>query len=226
MTQSRACTIVFAKAPITGAVKRRLIPAIGAEAACRLHELMVEHGVAKVVKAGLGDVQLWCAPDTQHPLFHALQQRYSISLHKQTGNDLGERMHHAFDAALRDYRQVLIVGTDCPFLNTKLMAEAINALAHADSAVITPAHDGGYVLLGLSRNERHLFDDMEWGTAQVCQETLSRLDKYHYQCKVTNTIHDIDRYEDLLYLKTAAKEAGLNGKTTAFLDQVLQSAGQ
>lgn len=224
MTQADACIIVFAKAPLPGQVKTRLIPEIGADAASRLHCLLAEHGVTTAANSGMGDVQLWCAPDTRHDLFRALQQQYSISLHQQQGAGLGERMYHAFNAALVSYRHVVIVGTDCPFLRKQDYVEAIADLRQGYDAVISPAQDGGYVLLGLNRNETRLFDDMPWGTGQVCQETQARLAACHYQWKTLATLRDIDRYEDLLYLRAVAGDAGLNSEFATYLAQLVAPA--
>jgi len=222
-TSLSTAIVVFAKAPVAGQVKRRLIPAIGAEAACRLYEHMIVHEVANAVNAAVDEVQLWCAPDSGHALFQSLQQRFPVTLHQQQGQDLGSRMHYAFDQALRDFERVLLVGTDCPFLTTSILNRSLNILNAPDSAVIVPSHDGGYVLLGLMRNDRRLFEDIPWSTARVYQDTVTRLDRCHYQWQAMETLHDIDRYDDLLYLKATAGEAGLNRETVDFLGEVLAS---
>lgn len=205
MSPINRCIIVFAKAPEPGAVKRRLIPNIGAETAANLQARMLENGITTAINAGLADVQLWCTPNCQHPLFHSLSQRFALTLHAQQGNDLGERMYNAFESALANYRQVVLVGTDCPFISVETYHLAFSALSEGNDAIIAPAYDGGYVLLGLLRNDWRLFENISWGSGQVCDDTCARLNVGGFQWQALETYRDIDHYEDLLYLKSIAK---------------------
>ena len=79
---------IFARAPVPGAAKTRLIPLLGAEGAAKLHEKLVLHAIANARAADVGPVTLWCAPDSSHPFF----AQTGVALADQHGADLGARM--------------------------------------------------------------------------------------------------------------------------------------
>jgi len=138
---------VFAKAPVAGEVKTRLAATLGDEGAARLHERLVERALATALEARLGPVTLWCSPDESHPFFQGCARRDAVPLRRQVGADLGERMHHAFEATPGP---LLLIGSDCPALAPRDLHAAAEALRTRD-AVFIPAEDGGYVLVGLAR---------------------------------------------------------------------------
>jgi uncharacterized protein len=108
--------MVFAKAPRPGAVKTRLIPALGADGAAELHGALVELALATACAARFDATELHCAPGVDDPFFRACSARHAISLAAQIGDNLGERMHAAFAAALGGAAQAVLIGTDCPAL--------------------------------------------------------------------------------------------------------------
>ncbi len=188
--------LVFAKAPVAGQVKTRLIPALDAEAAARLHGELMMHTLHTVCAANAGNVELWCAPDKQHPWFAACQARFPVTLHAQQGDDLGERMLHAATMALRRATAVILVGTDCPTLCAEDLHAAQSALLTADAA-LGPAADGGYWLLGLRHHDAALFSDIEWGSEQVLAVTRQRLHALGWTWRELATRWDVDRPADL-----------------------------
>jgi uncharacterized protein len=204
MTEPRtACEIaVLAKAPIGGLAKTRLIPRLGAERAARLQAALTEHAVLTALAAGLGTVTLWCAPDTRHPAFAALAQRTGVALRAQHGADLGARMAHAV-AEHRGRGPVLVTGTDCPALTAEHLRVAATVLAAGDDAVLYPAEDGGYVLVGLAASHPGLFEGIPWGSDRVMSATRERLFALGLRWSEPATLWDIDRPEDLDRLGTA-----------------------
>ena len=199
-----ACIMVFAKAPETGQVKTRLIPVLGAQGAANLHEKLVRHTLATVTRANLCPVQLWCAPcpSWPHAFFARCQSDFPVSLHEQCGNDLGERMHHALTTALQKYAYVVLIGTDCPTLTTHYLHQALDALQQGAHAVLGPAADGGYVLIGARQSPASLFSGIPWGTASVLNETRTRLRNLEWQWQELTELWDVDRPEDLPRLET------------------------
>ncbi len=189
--------LIFAKAPEPGCVKTRLIPALGAEGAARFHRDLLQQVVESVVSAGLSPVQLWCAPDSVHDLFQQLAARYDLLLCDQAGADLGERMCHAAERALETSDAVLLIGADCPVLGAAHLLQALQWLANGEDAVLGPAEDGGYVLLGLRRSSAALFEKMPWGGDQVLEMTRSRLAGLGWRWRMLEPLWDIDRPEDL-----------------------------
>ncbi|MEO6697527.1 MAG: TIGR04282 family arsenosugar biosynthesis glycosyltransferase, partial [Gammaproteobacteria bacterium] len=149
---SDARIMVFAKAPVAGTVKTRLIPALGAHGAAALHTTLTRHSIATAVNAPLCPVELWCSPDAHHPFFAQCQKDFGVTLQQQQGNNLGERMAQAFDTVLQQHPYAVVIGTDCPTLTTQDLRAALNALHEGFDAVIGPAEDGGYVLIGLRRS--------------------------------------------------------------------------
>lgn len=190
--------LVFAKAPVPGAVKTRLIPALGAAGAASLHATLVGHALDVATAGALCPVELWCTPDCEAPFFAGCAGRWPVSLHRQQGEDLGARMRDALAAALTRARRVLLIGSDCPALTPALLARALDALDDAGTdAVLTPAQDGGYVLIGLRRIDDRLFSAMPWGTDRVMEETRARMRQIGWRWIETATLRDIDDADDL-----------------------------
>ena len=196
--------IVFAKAPQPGAAKTRLIPLLGAAGAATLHARLIEHTLATACAAGAGQVELCCAPHTDDPFFQYCGGRYDITLTAQADGDLGARMLDAFARALRDARHVIMIGTDCPALTAAHLQQAARALADGGDAVLMPAEDGGYVLIGLKRCDTTLFNGIEWGGAEVMATTRERLRRLQWPWRELETLWDIDRPEDYRRLLATA----------------------
>ena len=193
----QSAILVFAKAPVPGTVKTRLIPKISKQKAADLHAAMVTHSVALATQLSNHQTQLWCAPDTIHPLFEQLQKTYPITLRVQKGRDLGERMQYAFEQSLKDFDAVVIIGTDCSTMTVALLDQAFKLLYRDKDAVIAPAEDGGYVLLGLKKVCAELFTHIDWGTEQVYAQTQQRLNRLQLNWQALDTQWDVDRPEDL-----------------------------
>lgn len=200
---------VFAKAPVPGEVKTRLIPLLGAADAAELHAALVRRTLATARNAGVGPVSLWCMPDAGHPFFAACAAQYGATLHVQRGGHLGERMARALAQLLAD-GPALLVGSDCPALAAGDLRAAASSLSTHD-AVFQPAEDGGYVLVGLSRPLPGLFEGIRWGESGVMRETRSRLRAAGARWREMPVRWDVDRPED--YRRLLA--SGLLGETPA-----------
>lgn len=188
---------IFAKAPEAGRTKTRLIPTLGADGAAALHKQLIRHAVTTARAAELGPVELWCASAVAHPLFVELAASESVTLREQTAGDLGVRMHAALEDALATHRYVLLIGTDCPGYSVKYLHAARNGLMSGNGAVIGPAADGGYVLIGLRQNDASLFRGIDWGKGGVMEATRERLRRLGWQFGELETLRDIDRPEDV-----------------------------
>lgn len=198
---------VFCKAPEPGSVKTRLIPVLGAADAAVLHQRLARRLLVQAVAVADADVELWCSPDCRHPFFEECRRDYGVRLCQQSGDDLGERMALASRRALRAYRHVLLVGTDCPVLDAPVMTQALQALSSGYDATVVPAEDGGYVLLGLQRHDDMLFRDIAWGTAAVMTETITRLRQLGWRCHSLPPLWDVDRPAD--YRRLEAEEIAI-----------------
>ena len=195
-TSCDALIIIFAKAPRAGDVKTRLIPLLGEQGAATLHSQLLHRTLVTATNAGLGPVELHGAPDASDPALQDCARRFGIALLPQRGNDLGARMCNAFDEALARHARVLIIGTDCPVLTQQHLWDAQAALASGNDAVLIPAEDGGYALIGLTRNHVQLFEGLAWGSNNVLAATRERLKKLKWRRHELETLWDIDRPED------------------------------
>ncbi len=187
--------LIFAKAPVPGQVKTRLIPAIGAEAAAILAGRMLQRTALEALDSEVGNVELCMDPPSGHPDWMG-QVPFDVIPTSQGQGDLGERLARAARRVLAAGERVILIGTDCPELDSERLAAAAAALESHD-AVIHPAHDGGYALLGLGRFDDSLFTGIAWSTDAVAAQTIARIAALGWSLHVGETLHDIDVPADL-----------------------------
>jgi hypothetical protein len=186
---------VFAKAPIAGLAKTRLVPHLGASGAADLQRAMIEDTLAKALTSNVGPVSLWCAPDCRHALFANLAANYPIELRPQAGADLGARMFNAFDI-LTPHHPLVLIGTDCPVLTALNLIEAANLLREGSDVVFLPTEDGGYALVGAAKPWPEIFADIRWGTDRVMAETRLRARALGLRTAEPAIVWDIDTPAD------------------------------
>jgi hypothetical protein len=189
--------IVLSRAPIAGEVKTRLLSSMDPQTVTILHEQLVLHSLNTAVDSKAGPVELWCSPSKEHPFFLRCAEMFRLELHQQVEGDLGRRMALAFDETLKRSRAALLMGTDCPSLSRDDLSEAKQNLMEGVPAVVSPAEDGGYVLIGLRRYEPSLFEGISWGTGSVLEETKERLGRLRWKWKELPVRWDVDRPEDV-----------------------------
>lgn len=186
---------VFAKAPVAGEVKTRLIPALGATGAARIHAQLVERTLATAASAAGAVVTLWVAGQTQHPAIVDLAQRFGCAIETQRGADLGARMADAFARSLAHAGRLVLIGTDCPALTVDDLHNAAALLSEHD-LVLQPALDGGYVLIALRAPQPQLFESIAWGTSTVLQQTLDRAAALRLNTTLRPALPDLDTPAD------------------------------
>lgn len=192
---------ILAKAPIAGLAKTRLIPRLGPVGAADLQSWLLRRTVATALAADLGPLSLWCTPDTGHSEFAHCAKLGALTLKQQPDGDLGQRMH----AAIADSAApggTLVIGTDCPALSPELLRQAAGAL-HEHDAVVIPAEDGGYVLIGLRQPVWRVFEDVAWSSAQVMTQTRLRLAEAGLRWQELSPLWDVDHGADLDRLRLA-----------------------
>lgn len=191
--------VILAKAPIPGFAKTRLIPALGAEGAAALAARMQDDTITQALGAGVDVVELCVTPAPWHPAWEMISKRNGVVWTSQGEGDLGQRLAGAARRSIEAGDRVLLIGTDCPELNSNRLAESAEALHHND-CVIVPSADGGYVLLGLNRYDCSLFENIMWSTETVAPETRRRIDRLGLSLAVLPTLRDIDEPQDLIWL--------------------------
>ena len=193
------CLVIFAKSPIPGKVKTRLIPELGKEGACQLYKSMAQKIITNLSMANLCHVHLYVHPDINHDFFKDLQETNELTMIRQEGKDLGDRMSHAISTSLERYAKAIIIGTDCPEYSADYIERAISVLDDKD-VVIGPAKDGGYVLIGMKQFYPNLFTHIEWGQSSVLSKTLKKIDEKSLQYQLLPALHDIDIPADLNFI--------------------------
>ena len=197
---SKCCLIIYAKAPVPGQVKTRLAPALDGEAAALLHAALVERALKTAQRSGMARVEVCCAPGTGDSFFQACADDFDVALTEQGEGDLGARMLRTLRRALADHDAAIIIGADCPALTGKHLAAAATALNGHD-VVLTPAEDGGYVLIGARRTDARLFESIGWGSAEVLAQQRRNLTALGWSWHEMPVLWDVDRPEDLPRLK-------------------------
>ncbi|MGV8892507.1 MAG: TIGR04282 family arsenosugar biosynthesis glycosyltransferase [Burkholderiaceae bacterium] len=197
--------VIFAKAPLPGFAKTRLIPALGAQGAADLARRMLQHTLHKALAANLGHVELCATPSAADPMWEALALPDAVQWSDQGEGDLGQRMARATQRVLESGESVLLIGTDCPQLSADHLRQAASALGQVDAALF-PTFDGGYALLGLKRFHPSLFSNIAWSTDSVAFETLCRLRQLGWTVQSQPMLHDIDEPADLQWLPKTWQE--------------------
>lgn len=194
---------VFAKAPVEGLAKTRLIPRLGAKGAANLQRRLLERTVRIACAANVGPVSLWCSPGVEHDSFRELAANHPLTLHRQDGDDLGQRMDHAFSVMTAE-RPLLLMGTDCAVIEPWHLVHCANTLRGEADAVFIPVEDGGYILIGLKAATPALFVSMPWGSPEVMEESRRRASTLGLRLFETEPLWDIDLPED--YDRALAQE--------------------
>ncbi len=185
---ARAVVIVFARAPVAGAVKTRLIPRLGAEGAARLQRRLIR--AALETARAFGEVELHATRP------HAWLRTLGVPLRRQRGRDLGERMHFALKR-----RTAILIGADAPELRPADLRCALRWLQGGTDVVLAPAEDGGYALIGARRIDARIFDGVRWGGADVLQQTLQNISKAGLRYRLLRTVWDVDRPQDVARIR-------------------------
>lgn len=193
--------VVFARAPERGRVKTRLAAEVGDDAALALYDWLAR----RVVRALAAEPRRWdlrvAATPEVDPVARWMPEADDVT--PQRGEDLGARMGDALETALaQGYRRVVVVGTDSLDADARRVAEALDALDEAP-AVLGPALDGGYYLLGATR-PLPVFGAMPWGTDAVAERTRERLRRSGIAWREVAPGRDVDTRADLVALAGCA----------------------
>ncbi|MEQ9422821.1 MAG: TIGR04282 family arsenosugar biosynthesis glycosyltransferase [Cyclobacteriaceae bacterium] len=189
----RELLIIFVKNPVLGKVKTRLAKDIGNEKALEVYKKLLQHthdvtdSLSVTKRVYYSDVidenDLWA-----NDKFEKFQQ---------SGADLGERMHNAFQQGFADgFDHICIIGSDCFEINSEIIEMAFSKLKTHDF-VIGPAKDGGYYMLGMKSLHKSLFENKEWSTDKVLKETLTDIERLGKRFWKLAELNDVDRVGDI-----------------------------
>lgn len=184
-------SIVFVRNPELGKVKTRLAKTIGDKKALNIYILLLKHTESVLQKVS-SDKVVYYSEEIQN---NDLWSDRCFQKKLQKGNDLGERMQHAFEMAFKEgYEKVVIVGSDLFDLKVVHIENAFKSLENHD-LVIGPSLDGGYYLLGMKVMHPAVFKNKQWGTDSVLETTLKNLEQKNV--KLLEALNDIDTFDDL-----------------------------
>ncbi len=189
---SERALIIFVKNPLPGTVKTRLAASVGVDKAHEVYLHLLEH-TRNVACQFEGSRHLYYASEVTN------NDEWSASefhKHVQSTGDLGTRMQSAFEEVLSTKAKAVIIGSDCPSLELKHIEQALNALEDHD-VVIGPSEDGGYYLLGMKQLQPVLFQDKQWSTDRLLEETINSMQSNGLSYLLLDTLNDIDTIEDL-----------------------------
>ncbi len=228
--KSRSCIIVFAKMPVPGKVKTRLVPPLTFDESAQLYTAFLCDSISwfhRVLPHIETVVYVADEKDTEamRELFvtrHALSESAASELRilPQRGQDLGERLQNAFvESFAAGFHRVVAVGSDQPFIPTEYLLEAFSALEQND-LTIGPAQDGGYYALGLKSPQPALFQDMPWSTSGLfAQTTLVARANQLSVCQLP-LWHDVDDVDGLRWLIEQKGSTALGRNVPTVLDSL------
>lgn len=185
--------LIFIKNPERGKVKTRLAQTIGEKKALQVYRRLL------AITKNVTD-QLQCTRQLWYSNYIENEDQWDDAYEKklQVGNDLGERMRHAFDQSFSEGADnVVIIGSDCPELSPTLIERAFRIL-QTQEVVIGPSRDGGYYLLGMNNFHPGLFENKQWSTSTVYEETIAEIREAELTFEVLPQLNDIDTEEDLI----------------------------
>lgn len=188
--------IIFSRKPELGKVKTRLAKSVGDQKALEVYIYLLKHS-AEIASQVNAEKQVWYTNSIEK---NDVWDDEIFKKFKQIDGDLGEKMKHAFSSNFDNYfKKVVIIGTDLPDIDTDTIEKAYQLLDTND-VVIGPAEDGGYYLLGMNRFIPEVFNDVEWSTPKVLNQTLGKLK--HKSVALLDKKNDIDYEEDALRHET------------------------
>ncbi len=193
--------VVFAREPVPGQTKTRLIGALGARTAAALADAFIRDALAKAVRLSPRELIIAGSGGQNAPrsaYFRALAREFGARVIDQGSGNLGMRMQRSLKPLTRNGGAVLF-GTDTPSLPLRLLARNVELLEDGP-VVVSPALDGGYYLLGICGNVPDVFTGIPWGSSRVLALTLRRLRRIGVPYSLGPWWYDVDRSEDLVLL--------------------------
>jgi uncharacterized protein len=205
--QGRCALAVMTKAPQAGQVKTRLVPPLTPDEAAEVNKCFLRD-TAATISSVITNNEAWgiaaytplgaeaAYADILPPDFNLLPQR---------GVSFGERLYFAAEDLLRcGFDSVCLIDSDSPSVPAKNFSKAIELLkTHGDRIVLGPCDDGGYYLIGLKKPHRELFEQIDWSTERVFEQTRARAREIGLEVELLAHGYDVD---DAASLRRLCKE--------------------
>ncbi|MEO7045926.1 MAG: TIGR04282 family arsenosugar biosynthesis glycosyltransferase [Ferruginibacter sp.] len=193
----KTALIIFVRKPELGKVKTRLAATLGDNTAHEIYKELLQHTHNIALKTTADRFVFYYNQIDTDDIWN--QNNFIKKL--QADADLGTKMNDAFAQIFGEgYERVVIIGSDCFELTAEIISNAFKQLNKND-VVIGPANDGGYYLLGMKKLHPQLFENKQWSTADVYQQTIADFEKQHIKYHALVTLRDVDTEEDWLATK-------------------------
>lgn len=199
---------IFAKPPVPGKVKTRLIPELGAENAARLARAMLADVWSAAASCSAVRPILAAAEPGEFPLTAA-----EDDIWQQGHGDLGERLERILRRGLEIAPAAMALGADSPLLSASHIEEALRVLENNDAA-IGPCADGGFYLLALKCCPLGLLQNLPWSSPETFAATKERLQQNGFSVQIITPLFDVDTPEDLALLRSVGQKIGSCGLST------------
>ncbi|MGE5240120.1 MAG: TIGR04282 family arsenosugar biosynthesis glycosyltransferase [Bacteroidota bacterium] len=188
--------LLFARQPVPGEVKTRLLPEYDPARAAEIAAFLIRATVELAASAWPGRIYLYAWPDPEHPLFRELAREFPVTLAAQADGDLGAKMLAALRDGIERSGCAAVMGCDVPHCDWPVLDQANDWLARGDN-VLGPTEDGGYYFIGLQQPRAELFEGIEWGGDRVLAATLARAETLGIEFEMLPLLRDIDTAADL-----------------------------
>ena len=198
--QGLCALAVMTKAPQAGRVKTRLVPPLTPEQAAELNKCFLRDTAAAISSAcsrsetatGACGIAVYTPVGAESTYNDILPNAFSLL--PQRGDEFGERLYFAVEDLFKyGFGSVCLIDSDSPTVPAKNFAEAVELLSTIeDRIVLGPSDDGGYYLIGVKKPHRHLFEQIDWSTERVLNQTMQRATEIGIEVKLLPTGYDVD----------------------------------
>jgi rSAM/selenodomain-associated transferase 1 len=195
----RLCALaIMTKAPQAGRVKTRLVPPLTPEEAAELNKCFLRDtavaisNACEAAPARASAIAVYTPVGAESAYTDILSKDFSLL--PQRGDKFGERLYFAAEDLFKcGFASVCLIDSDSPTLPAKNLAEAVELLSTREGRVVLgPSDDGGYYLIGLKKPHRHLFEQIDWSTERVLNQTIQRASEIGLEAKLLPTGYDVD----------------------------------
>ena len=227
----RRCALgIMTKAPVSGKVKTRLTPPLTPDEAAEINKYFlrdIAHAIAAASKRSPGLGVAVYTPKGEEAAYEEILPRDFLLL-PQRGTDFGERLTLAAEDLFKvGFESVCLINSDSPTVPASSFANAANELAKAgDRIVLGPSEDGGYFLIGLKKMNRTIFEDIDWSTERVFQQTLAQAEKANVPVHLLPTGFDVDDRATLERLWREIRDDSAKApQTSRYLKELVKQKG-
>ena len=179
---------IFAKPPMPGQAKTRLIPALGSQRAAEVARALLDDVIRASMLVNRAQVVISTT--------EMFQTEEAVPVWLQPQGDLGIRLEKTLQLALQSSDSAIALGADTPGLTALMLSQAADRLGRED-AVLGPTDDGGYYMIGMRRCPNGLFQNIRWSTQETFRDTLHQFAQFNLGYSIVPKWFDLDTPDDL-----------------------------